>query len=323
MKFRGRRRAVSIRTVCRGFDAYERVEYLGQGSYGKVYHVRDMLSKGEFAVKVFNKDHHSESVPQDALREIDVLKSVQHPNIIRLREVIADFTSKQVGIVMEKVDCDLLTVIESAGKPFTQSEVKTMMFQLLNGAAVLHRSGWIHCDIKPSNILWSRKEKLLKICDFGFAEPIVGGRGQCVEQHGTRWYRAPELLEQDEGHRFSGGPPIDMWAVGCVFAEILQREALFPGENTMEQRGIVRAFHKGFEERVRMLFGFTGRNTGCNTSNVTRIDEAGVHLLMGLLARNPKERCSAAKAWNHRWFEDRRRTVSQKSGELKISIRIL
>ncbi|XP_075774577.1 cyclin-dependent kinase 20 isoform X1 [Pelodiscus sinensis] len=139
--------------------------------------------------------------------------------------------SARFVLVFEYMLSDLAEVIRSAQQPLSQAQVKGYMLMLLQGVAFCHANNIMHRDLKPANLLISSTGQL-KIADFGLARVFSSDGGRLYShQVATRWYRAPELLygarKYDEG--------VDLWAVGCIFAELLSSSPLFPGENDIEQ----------------------------------------------------------------------------------------
>ena len=138
-------------------------------------------------------------------------------------------------LVFEFMVSDLSEVIKDARRPLSVPEIKSYMLMLLKGVTHLHNNKIMHRDLKPANLLISGEGRL-KIADFGLSR-ISEGRegGQYSHQVATRWYRAPELLYGSRSYTEG----VDLWAVGCVFAELLNNCPLFPGENDIDQLGIV------------------------------------------------------------------------------------
>jgi len=220
--------------------------------------------------------------------------STRHPNVINLNEVVVDITPKRVGLVLEHLDCSLTSLIARINRPFRLLEVKGLMLQLLSAVSALHCSGWMHRDLKPCNILWSSCEGRLKVCDFGFAERITDGKGIPVDVQGTLWYRAPELLHTQKP-LLSGGPAIDVWASGCIFAELILREPLFPGDDENEQLQKIKDFlSMSVESALSCLL--------LCEEDLLPLDRRGIQLFEMLLQPDQKNRVSAQAALNHSWF---------------------
>jgi serine/threonine protein kinase len=201
---------------------YHRLEILGEGTYGKVYKVQEKSSGRYFALKCNKLDSNDQGISAVLLREISFLKSMRHPNIISLQSVI--LTSKQVDLVFELLRIDLQKFLESQPNGLPEDLVKSFLRQILTGLYYCQTNRVIHRDLKPQNILIDENGNV-KIADFGLArcfqipfKPYT----PCVQ---TLWYRAPEVLLGVDGYSCA----IDMWSVGCIFAEMLTKFPLFTG----------------------------------------------------------------------------------------------
>lgn len=148
---------------------------------------------------------------------------LKHPNIVTLLEVI--HKNKNIYLVFEYIESTVLECIQRSPGGLTLLEAKKILYQLLLSLNYCHSLSIIHRDIKPENLLLSSKGEL-KLCDFGFAR-IVKPNQKLTEYVSTRWYRAPELLVGGKSYYY----PVDVWAVGCLFAELLNGKPLFPGVN--------------------------------------------------------------------------------------------
>lgn len=201
---------------------------LGEGAYGHVWKCYDRENQEMVAVKRFKETKNYDAVKL-AAREISLLKNAKHPNIVRMLDAFRS-KSDRLYIVMEYAEHTLTQILRASPRGLDPNLTKLIMHQLVDATAYLHRSGVIHRDLKPANILLNKKREV-KICDFGFARKIVGGgtapyTGYVV----TRWYRAPEVLVGDDY-----GPEVDIWSLGCLFAEMVLGRPLFPGDSTASQ----------------------------------------------------------------------------------------
>lgn len=169
-------------------------------------------------------------ISQSAIREMALCSELSHPNIIRLIEIILE--DKCIFMVFEYAEHDLLQIIQYHTQPprppIPASCVKSVLFQLLNGLLYLHSNWVLHRDLKPANIMVTSKGEV-RIGDLGLARlfykplhPLFNGDKVVV----TIWYRAPELLLGS--HHYT--PAVDLWAVGCIFAELLSLRPIFKGE---------------------------------------------------------------------------------------------
>lgn len=212
--------------------AYDVGGIIGEGAHGIVVRARNNAT-GEIVAlkKILLKRRPDKPFPIDAFREVKSLQYLNHENIIRLHEVFSHGPS--VVLAMEFVPHNLSALIYHSQKKLPISHIKTYLIQLLKGLGYCHINGIMHRDIKPANLLID-VEGTLKIADFGQACLIVEGR-KYEHQVATRWYRAPELLYGAQYYNEG----VDLWAVGCVFAEMLNCFPLFRSENDIEQLGVV------------------------------------------------------------------------------------
>lgn len=212
-------------------ENYEILEVIGEGTYGHVYKARHKPSNLVVAIKKF-KDSESEDehVNKTALREINALNSLNHSNIVNLLETFRH--EGKICLVFEYVDHTVLQDIDITPQGLPPERVKKLMYQMLRAVAYMHENNLIHRDIKPENLLIS-KNGILKLWDFGFAREIIIPHHPNIlltDYVSTRWYRAPELLVGDAGY----SKAVDIWSIGCIFAEIYNGNPLFPGESDID-----------------------------------------------------------------------------------------
>lgn len=220
----------------RVMDKYKVVGFISSGTYGRVYKALGKKGQaGEFAIKKFKPDKEGEQVQytgisQSAIREMSLCSELGHANVIKLIEIILE--DKCIYMVFEYAEHDLLQIIhhhtQQPRHPIAPSAVRSIMFQLLNGCQYLHSNWVMHRDLKPANIMVTAAGEV-KIGDLGLARrfdkplhSLFSGDKVVV----TIWYRAPELLLGSRHYT----PAVDMWAVGCIFAELLSLRPIFKGE---------------------------------------------------------------------------------------------
>jgi mitogen-activated protein kinase 1/3 len=220
---------------------YSMVRVVGSGAYGVVVSASDSKQKENVAIKMVPRAFNDEIDAKRILREIKLLKHFKHDNIVGIVDMmppvaryIEDF--HDVYIVADLMETDLHRIIYSKQK-LSIDHTQYFIYQLLRGMKYIHSAGVIHRDLKPSNLLVNSNCDL-KICDFGLARGIhqshTDGRGGTMlltEYVVTRWYRAPEIMLAC--HEYS--KPIDIWSVGCIFAELILRKPYFPGDDYIDQ----------------------------------------------------------------------------------------
>ncbi|XP_018010814.1 cyclin-dependent kinase-like 4 isoform X2 [Hyalella azteca] len=219
------------RVEARAMEKYEKISKIGEGSYGMVYKCR-VKDTGELvAIKKFMESEDDPLIRKIALREIKMLKSLKHPNLVNMIEVFR--RKRKLHLVFEYCDHTLLGEMEKNPKGFPEKETKKIIYQLVEAVRFCHESNVIHRDVKPENVLITRRG-VVKLCDFGFARMLTNE--SYTDYVATRWYRAPELLVGDTKY----GAPVDVWAIGCVMAEMIRGEALWPGKSDLDQLHIIK-----------------------------------------------------------------------------------
>ncbi|TXG71315.1 hypothetical protein EZV62_006250 [Acer yangbiense] len=287
-------------------DQYERLGKIGEGSYGKVYKARDCITNETVALKMISMDIEKVGVPSTTIREISVLKEMQHPNIVSLRDV--QYTEKVMCLVFEYLDMDLKKYMDSctdfANNPHA---IKTFLRQILCGVAYCHSHRVLHRDLKPQNLLIDCRTSTIKLADFGLARarsvPIRTYSHEVVTLH----YRPPEILLGSHNYSTS----VDVWSIGCIFAEMVNQKPLFPGMSEIDQ------LHKIFsimgtpdEDTWPGVFSlpdfrpfFPLRFPKDLATFIPNLDPVGVDLLSKMLCMDPKKRITAKSALEHEYFK--------------------
>ncbi|CAI0440392.1 unnamed protein product, partial [Linum tenue] len=217
---------------------YEKVEKIGEGTYGVVYKARDRITNETIALKKIRLEQEDEGVPSTAIREISLLKEMQHGNIIcglfgyRLQDVV--HSEKRLYLVFEYLDLDLKKHMDSSpefAKDPSIVKVQTFLYQILRGIAYCHSHRVLHRDLKPQNLLIDRRTNALKLADFGLARAFGIPVRTFTHEVVTLWYRAPEILLGSRHY----STPVDVWSVGCIFAEMVNQRPLFPGDSEIDE----------------------------------------------------------------------------------------
>jgi tRNA A-37 threonylcarbamoyl transferase component Bud32 len=220
---------------------YSMIRVIGSGAYGVVISSNDTKTDTNVAIKMVPKCFSDEIDAKRILREIKLLKHFHHDNIVHIMDMmppnvkcLEDFTD--VYIVADLMETDLHRIIYSKQK-LSMDHVQYFVYQVMRGLKYIHSCKVLHRDLKPSNLLVNANCDL-KICDFGLARGVrdkdeEGGGGTMLltEYVVTRWYRAPEIMLACHEYSY----PIDVWSVGCIFAELIQRKPYFPGDDYIDQ----------------------------------------------------------------------------------------
>lgn len=267
---------------------------------------RDKNSKEIVALKKVRMENEVHGVPLSSLREIFLLKRLNHPNIVQVKEVAVGASLSNIFLVMEYVEQDISLLMEHPSvKQFQPSEVKCLMKQLICGLFHLHSNHIIHRDLKLSNLLLSN-QGILKIADFGMARTVAHNMTPDVV---TLWYRAPELLFGELVYSYE----TDMWSVGCIFGEFLQHKPLFPGSTVPEQIMKITALlgspslsWSGFDKLPGAKTLSFSKDAPCKIEeHFSRADSSSLVLLKALLCYDPLTRLSSASCMDHFYFTER------------------
>ncbi|XP_019352817.1 serine/threonine-protein kinase ICK isoform X2 [Alligator mississippiensis] len=206
-------------------NRYTTIKQLGDGTYGSVLLGRSIESGELIAIKKMKRKFYSWEECMN-LREVKSLKKLNHTNVVKLKEVIRE--NDHLYFIFEYMKENLYQLMKERNKLFPESMVRNIMYQILQGLAFIHKHGFFHRDLKPENLLCMGPE-LVKIADFGLAREIRS-RPPYTDYVSTRWYRAPEVLLRSTSY----SSPIDIWAVGCIMAEVYTLRPLFPGASEID-----------------------------------------------------------------------------------------
>lgn len=286
---------------------YERIGQVGEGTYGKVYKARNRITNELVALKKIRMEYEKNGFPITAMREIKLLQSLKHPNVVCLLEMMIEKST--VYMVFEYMDHDLSGVLSNPNFQFEPSHAKHLCKQMLDGLEYLHHRGVLHRDIKGSNILLDNFGQL-KLADFGLARYYHKKRDTAdyTNRVITLWFRPPELLLGATAY----GPAVDIWSVGCIMIELFTRKPLFPGHDEIHQ--------------LELIYDMMGTPTYENWPTVDRLpwyellkpsekkvgkfydhyssilSPAALSLLSNILALDPSKRPTATDALKHTFF---------------------
>ncbi|PWN20006.1 putative Cdk1-cyclin-dependent kinase 1 [Microstroma glucosiphilum] len=291
-------------------ENYQKLEKVGEGTYGVVYKARDLTAEGGgriVALKKIRLEAEDEGVPSTAIREISLLKELKNDNIVRLYDIIHQ--ESKLYLVFEFLDLDLKKYMDNvAGTAdgLGPEIVKKFTFQLLRGIYYCHAHRILHRDLKPQNLLIDKTGNL-KLADFGLARAFGIPLRTYTHEVVTLWYRAPEVLLGSRHYSTA----IDMWSVGCIFAEMAMKSPLFPGDSEIDE--IFRIFRTlgtptdavwpGVKTLPDYKASFPQWSGMPLAKAVPNLDANGIDLLKGMLVYDPAGRVSAKRGLNHAYFQ--------------------
>eukprot|EP01029_Cantina_marsupialis_P005446 TRINITY_DN1590_c0_g1_i4.p1 TRINITY_DN1590_c0_g1~~TRINITY_DN1590_c0_g1_i4.p1 ORF type:complete len:316 (+),score=50.82 TRINITY_DN1590_c0_g1_i4:68-1015(+) len=282
-------------------DKFKVTKELGDGTYGTVFKAIDRVSGEIVAIKKMKKKFKSfEQCTQ--LREVKSLQKLNHPNIVKLKEVIRQ--SEMLYFVFEFMECNLYEVMKAREKLFPEARIRNIMYQIFQGLAFMHKHGFFHRDIKPENMLC--KGDVVKIADFGLAREIRS-RPPYTDYVSTRWYRAPEVLLRSTNY----GASIDTFACGCIMAELFTLKPLFPGSSEADQiykicsvlgSPTVDAWSDGLRLANDIHFKFPQFVPTPMNSIIRNASPEAIKLINDLLKWNPASRSTASQCLQYPFF---------------------
>ncbi|KAE9606981.1 hypothetical protein Lal_00025795 [Lupinus albus] len=206
-------------------ERYNLIKEVGDGTFGSVWRAINKQTGEVVAIKKMKKKYYSWDECVN-LREVKSLRKMNHPNIVKLKEVIRE--SDILYFVFEYLERNLYQLMKDRQKLFSEAEVRNWCFQVFQGLAYMHQRGYFHRDMKPENLLVTKD--IIKIADFGLVREI-SSQPPYTEYVSTRWYRAPEVLLQS----YLYSSKVDMWAMGAIMAELFSLRPLFPGVSEADE----------------------------------------------------------------------------------------
>ncbi|TPX40766.1 hypothetical protein SeMB42_g02881 [Synchytrium endobioticum] len=285
-------------------EHYEKIEKIGEGTYGVVYKAKDRTTGTVVALKKIRLDTEDEGVPSTAIREISLLKELNHPNVVRLLDIVHN--DEKLYLIFEFLDLDLKKYMDTTA-PYGLSPtlIKSYMYQLLKGLLYCHSRRILHRDLKPQNLLIDQ-HGALKLADFGLARAFGIPLRTYTHEVVTLWYRAPEILLGSKHYSTC----VDMWSVGCIFAEMVLRHPLFPGDSEIDEIfRIFRTLGTPNEDRwsgISQLPDYKPTFPVWQGQDLAKIvqglDADGIDLLKRMLVYDPGHRISAKQALRHSYF---------------------
>ena len=294
-------------------EEYEKLEKIGEGTYGKVFRARDRRTGRIVALKKTRLEMEEEGVPSTALREVSLLQMLsENEHVVKLLSVehVEENKKPILYLVFEYLDTDLKKYMDMTGKgpsnPLPKSIVKSFMYQLVKGVAHCHKHGVLHRDLKPQNLLIDKNTNTLKIADLGlgraFSIPLKSYTHEIV----TLWYRAPEVLLGSTHY----STPVDVWSVGCIFAELARKQPLFPGDSEVQQ--LLHIFKLLGTPNEQVWPGVTSLKDWHAfpqwkpqelSKFYPELDTQGIDLMKKMLRYAPADRITAKDALLHPYFD--------------------
>ncbi|KAF7633855.1 Protein kinase domain-containing protein [Meloidogyne graminicola] len=290
-------------------DRYRMTKKVGDGTFGEVSLAIKLDTGDVVAIKRMKKKFYSWDEAMN-LREVKSLKKLNHPNIIRLREVIRE--NDVLYFVFEFMQENLYELMKERDRYFPENSIRNIIYQVLQGLSYMHRNGFFHRDMKPENIMCNGTE-LIKVADFGLAREIRS-RPPFTDYVSTRWYRAPEILLRSTFYN----SPIDLWALGCIMAELYMLRPLFPGTSELDQifkiinvlgKNKKEEWPEGYRLATAMNFSFHQSAGVPLKSIVNTANDDALQLMTDFLAWCPEKRPTAINSLKYPYFQ-----VSQKMG---------
>ncbi|XP_067122441.1 LOW QUALITY PROTEIN: cyclin-dependent kinase 1-like [Centruroides vittatus] len=288
-------------------EDYIKIEKIGEGTYGVVYKGKNRRTGQLVALKKIRLESEDEGVPSTAIREISLLKELNHSNIVRLQDVLMQ--ENRLYLVFEYLSMDLKKYLDSipTGQYMDKMLVKSYLHQILRAMLYCHRRRILHRDLKPQNLLIDQKG-MIKIADFGLARAFGIPVRVYTHEVVTLWYRTPEVLLGSP--RYS--TPVDVWSIGCIFSEMANKRPLFHGDSEIDQ--LFRIFRTlstptedtwpGVSRMPDYKPTFPMWKQNILLTSVPQLDTSGIDLLQKMLVYNPTERISAEAALTHSYFDD-------------------
>jgi len=281
---------------------------LGEGTYGKVYRARSNATGKLVAMKHMKLTNQDEGVPTTAIREVAILKGLDHENIVRLYDVFCSTT--KLVLVFECLDNDLKKFMRASKGVLSPTVIKNLSLQLMRGIELCHSRRIIHRDLKPQNLLINQNMQL-KIADFGLARAFMLPIPKYTHEVVTVWYRPPEIL--------LGSPlysiPVDQWGVGCIIAEMATGAPLFAGDSEIDT--VFKVFQKLGTPTEAMWPGLSTlpdfkptfpkwapKGWAAIRNTAAQVGPDGIDLLDQLMQYNPGSRISARRALKHQYFSN-------------------
>ncbi|CAA7403887.1 unnamed protein product [Spirodela intermedia] len=283
-------------------DCYRVIKEVGDGTFGCVWRAVNKFTGEVVAIKKMKKKYYTWEECMN-LREVKSLRMMEHPNIVKLKEVIREHDI--LYLVFEYMELDLYQLMKDRTKLFSEAEIRSWCFQVFHALAYMHHRGCFHRDLKPENLLVTKD--IIKVADFGLAREVCS-KPPYTEYVSTRWYRAPEVLLQSPIY----GAEVDMWAMGAIMAELFTLRPLFPGSSEVDEIYKIcsvigspnqNSWAEGLRLANEMKYQFPQSSGVPLSALIPSASEDAVSLITILCSWDPRRRPSAAEALQHPFFQ--------------------
>lgn len=283
-------------------DRYRTIKTVGDGTYGSVLKAVNKKTGEVVAIKKMKKKFYSWDECLQ-LREVRSLKKLNHPNVVKLKEVIRE--NNELFFVFEYLEQNVYQMTKERDKLLPESKIRNVIFQVLQGLAYMHKQGFFHRDMKPENLLITGD--VVKLADFGLARE-VRSQPPYTDYVSTRWYRAPEVLLRSTSYN----SPIDIWAVGAIMAELYTFRPLFPGTSEPDEINKIcsvlgtptqQNWPEGLKLASKMNFSFPKYVPTPFQQIVSNASKEAIQLMKDMLDYDPKKRPTAAEALQYPYFQ--------------------
>ena len=298
-------------------NKYQIIKIIGDGTYGQVYEGINKETNKKVAIK---KLKNKMSSWEDCIlqNEVRFLRKLNHENVVKLLEVIREQNS-DVSYIFEYCDCNLFQFIENHRKQkmfISEMKIRNIIYQIVCGVKYLHSCNIMHRDLKPENILMIINNNLIKIADFGTAKEIPEYKNNSLTDYVcTRWYRAPECTLKSTNYN----EKIDVWAIGCIMAELYTLKPLFPGIDEFDQLNKILKIvgtpeYNEWPEGYALVQKLNIRLPNYNKSNlkqyVFNANDDAIDFLEFIFQLNPDKRPSCSELLKHPYFTEVQRPGS-------------